>query len=197
MVRSGSTQQYNVARCLAERTGTGQGRGFLSQRPDQPSGIDDDTLTEWVHDGSWNVIKMHEPHESLGDLLGTKAVRVCYIYRDLRDVAASVKRAFRRRTSSLWDELDRAVATYEHLATLRSENPGHFLWQRYEAVQDDLRAGVHETADLLTLRVDDPLVQAVEEVCSVDNAAALCATYRDQIEAGVKGLPDRDPRRAA
>ena len=197
MVRSGSTLQYNVARCLAERTGTGQGRGFLSQGQDQPSEVDEKTLTEWVRDGSWNVIKMRVPHGSLGDLLKSKAVRVCYIYRDLRDVAASVKRALQRRTSSLWDELDRAVASYEHLSTLRADYPEHFLWQRSEAVQADLFGAVRETADLLTVRVDEALVRAVEEVCSVDNAAALCATYRDQIEAGVKGLRDRDPRRAA
>jgi len=51
--------------------------------------------------------------------------------------------------------------------------------------------------DFLDVPVDAAIVESVQCLCSVDNAADLCSDYRHQIEEGVRAVRGRDPGRAA
>ena len=146
MPRSGSTLQYNVVAGLVDAAGAGTAGGGI----EDTGGTAEDLRTVAATD-TMLVYKTHDvlPHVVPWLERGESGVFVCYIFRDLRDVAVSVREKHGPNDAEMFGLLDRAVAAYDTLVPLR-ESP-HVLWQRYEDVIADPRTATLEAADLLGL----------------------------------------------
>ena len=197
MPRSGSTLQYNVVRCLAEAAGRGEGHGFNSIHAGHEAAPGEAALHAWSQDGDLHVVKMHEVVPRLADLLTDGSVRVCYIYRDLRDVAAFAKRALGHRGDDLLRVIADAVSHFQQLSDLRVAHPDAVVWQRHEDVYGDLRGAIREAAGFLGVPGDTETVEGVYDRCSLDAAAAITDSLHDRLTDYVARVRERDPKVAA
>jgi hypothetical protein len=138
-------------------------------------------LSRWSEDGRIHVIKTHWLPSRL--LREHPTVRVCYTYRNLLDVALSLKRLRSKSVSSeenwqaIIHHLDEAVSTYYAL----KQHP-NVVWQRYEEILNDQRAAAQELASSLGLPVSEVLLETVSQEWHVEKtaqkAARMMRTYR-------------------
>lgn len=166
MLRSGSTFQYNLVSSLVEDNAVAVRHGQVDLKADWLSNPD---LAGWARDEKvFHVIKDHIedcPHLGSRELEMVRAgrIKICYIHRDIRDVAASAKEVWRLDTTTLWDRLDRAVTTYD----LLRDTPG-VLRQRYEEVTVDVGRAVREIARFLGLEPTAASVESIVQRCSLE-----------------------------
>jgi hypothetical protein len=159
MNRAGSTLQYNLARSLVEKCGLGQGEGFiLHEQMEEYRPI----LQVWANDSRWHVMKAHDLPPDAAALTTAGRMYVCYIYRDIRGVAASYKRVWQVEGDKLLAELDQAVAAYYEVNNL----PQLLLCQRYEAVLADLPGATRQVASFMGISPADELIEAIALECS-------------------------------
>ena len=196
MPRAGSTLQYNVARCLVEKTGTGEAHAFITADEENPRRIKVGRLHEWAADDAWRVVKTHEALDAAPELLATGRLRVLYVYRDLRDVAVSIKRAFAATGDDLMDQLELGVEWYDRLDALRSEHRECFLWQRYEDVYGDLPAAIHDAAMFLGLDPGSATLEAVHAECRLESAEKITQAARRELARALTALRKESPARA-
>ncbi len=162
MIRAGSTLQYNVVRSLIEKMRVGAGQGFF--HPPNLSNFDEQ-IKRLAQDKRYHVIKMHPIYPKSAEMLEIGSMKICYIYRDIRDVALSVKRKFGYKGKALLKALDRAVSTYYEMKTLQG-----VLWQKYENAIRDLATSVREIADYLDLDPTENVIASVTKDCSLESA---------------------------
>lgn len=162
MNRSGSTLQYNLVRGLVEKSGTGQGEGFLL--PEQ-FGEAAPRLEDWARDSQWHLVKTHQLPPQTMAMVSAGTIRICYIYRDIREVAASYKRLWQTPTDKLYTELDQAITNYYAIHALP---PHACICQRYERVTTDLLAATHELALFLGISPSEKEIFQIAKACSAD-----------------------------
>ncbi len=196
MGRGGSTLQYNLARRLVEKCRAGVAHGYMVDGLPHAQHVPHETVIQWSHDPGLHVVKAHEPHSLLGDLLQTGAARVCYIYRDLRDVALSRRTAFGERGDRLIDTIADHVGWYHELSGLRDQYPDAVVWQRYETVIADLPGAVREIATVLALSPDDDIVYAVDAECGMAASQRTVDQNRKAVQETVDALRAENPRLA-
>jgi len=162
MMRAGSTLQYNIVRSLIEKMQLGVGEGFLeeSQFRNYEAQFD-----QWARNTSCHVIKTHEIYPKSVEMVASGEMKICYIYRDIRDVAVSTKRKFGYEGSDLFKALDHAISTYYEMKTIQG-----VLWQKYENVIKDLSGSVRAIDFYLDLGATDDVILAVDRSCSIDRA---------------------------
>jgi len=170
MIRSGSTLQYNINRSLVELLQVGTGEGYIT--PDRFADLQEQ-LVEWAEDSSVHVIKTHDVPWGIIDMAASDAVRVCYIYRDLRDVAASVKSKWRRQGEALFATLDKAIATYWEVQAIPV-----VLCQKYEDIISDVPVAVRALASFLGLRPTEGIIASVAKECSLESATKTARSIR-------------------
>lgn len=163
MPRSGSTLQYNIARLLLEKTGAGVGKGYF-QRDQFKRNYD--AFAGWGESDRLFLIKTHDAFPYEEEFHGREQIKTLYIYRDLRDVAVSLRKMFKLEGDKLFSALRRAVDTFD----LISAND-HALMQRYEEVFLDLEHATREVADYLGLEVGDDIVGEVASECSIESVS--------------------------
>ena len=196
MPRSGSTLQYNIVRLLLEDGQAGVGEGYVAPDQTRTNYVATDQLAGWASDSTYHLVKTHPVHPALPELLAAEGSKVCYIYRDLRDVAVSRRIAWGDKTAALFEGLDRSVAWYWELSALRDSYPDAVLWQRYERVMGDLRAAVRETALFLGVSADETTVDSIAEACDVETVKPQVDKARGQLQELLQDLRKRDPRLA-
>ena len=162
MIRSGSTLQYNIARSIVEAMQSGKGEGWIS-----PDRLEEkrSEMMGWACDKAIHIVKSHVIPQYFSELGDDGAVRFCYIYRDIRDVAVSAKNKWGYEGDKLLEALDKAVATYYEIQSLR-----FVLTQRYESVINDLSAMARGIVNFLGLNPTDELVNHVAEENSLEKA---------------------------
>lgn len=162
MNRSGSTLQYNLVRGLLEKSGQGRGEGFIlsDQLPNYAA-----QFQVWGEDSAFHLVKSHALPPQAEAMIAANTLYVCYIFRDIRQVAASYKRIWQTEGDKLLAELDGAIANYRAVQAL----PGHVLTQRYEQVTADLPAATLELATFLALSPSPKLLAQVVRDCSAEN----------------------------
>lgn len=165
MFRSGSTLQYNLVRHLVERTGAGMAHGFF----DQDKLVEESaSLTEYAFDDkNLHVIKVHDVPKIVDDKSCQDKVKVIYIFRDLRDVAVSIKQfgGFDDCLSNrLIEILDDAVETFHHIRQI--SNP---LIQRYEILMSDKMGGLESISDFLSVSANRDELESIVLSCSMKN----------------------------
>jgi hypothetical protein len=192
MGRSGSTLQYNWARELVETAGVGVSHGFVAGDPEHSQGVPHEEIIGWAQDSAYHVMKIHTVHPVLPALLEDANGRVCYIYRDLRDVAVSMISTWGWRREKLASALEFEVNNYRELDSLRTRADRLFLWQRYEEVMVDPFGAVRQIAEFLDLSVDDEELSAVVDACSIEVARRIGAVQRHMVRTAIQQRRDAD-----
>lgn len=166
MLRAGSTMQYNVARSLVAASGAGNGEGFFTEAEllAMPAEI-----AEWQRDPLYHIVKTHDACEWL--LNAGEHTRICYIHRDLRDVAASIRRKWPQ--SELMSALDRAVDSYHTIAA-----GSGVLVQKYEDFSRQPVVAATELSRHLQLDLTPAAILKAVEENSVEHAVERAARLR-------------------
>ena len=163
MLRSGSTLQYNIARLLVTKLQVGSAEGFISKK-----GLErfKTKLRDWESATPYHVIKSHiiQP-----EWMETSSMNRCYlyIYRDLRDVAVSIKNKFGHEGDKLILSLDNAIDGYEKISKMSKKN--NVCWQKYEDVVRDIPNAIMEQASFLKLKPDHRIKQEIVQECSINH----------------------------
>jgi len=158
MIRSGSTLQYNMARLLVTGTQRGRGHGFFSRRKLHRL----NRIGRWSTSRSHHVIKMHDLLDS--EDINRYQPRFLYIYRDIRDVAASLKLKYNRTGEDLLRSTDRAMDIYDQIRVMPN-----VLWQQYEKIMSDLASAIDQIATFLEIEISDEIRLSIAQECSLDN----------------------------
>lgn len=177
MNRGGSTLQYNVARRLVEKAAAGKGEGYYVD-PDEENVRRQ--LNEWQKDALWHVIKSHKPPDNIQEMCDSEEVKVFYIYRDIRDVAASLKKMSGQSGEELLKALDRVVDAYDQIALTEAKS---ILKQRYETVMEDLPTMTLDIAEFLGINTTTEMVSDIVASCSIQSSQKASAKTGLRIKA--------------
>ncbi len=170
MIRSGSTLQYNLVRCLVERTGKGQGHGWIGG---ERVGDLQEQIERWGKVDELHVIKVHDTMPNAREMMKNGLMRIVYTYRDIRDVAISAERAFGYSGDILLKHLDKAIGVYHELKQFDG-----VLWQQYEKIIVDIPEAVLTIAGFLGIRVGADTIEAVAADCSLERAKKVATRAR-------------------
>ncbi len=197
MGRGGSTLQYNLVRALITVTDRGTAHGYIVDREGHSQFMSFEQLREWADAPEIHLVKMHAAHVQLEEFLLAGSTRVCYIYRDVRDVALSRRTAFGERGAKLVRGLQRNHDTYYVLRDVRDKFASCFVWQRYEEVTVDLARAAGELANLVGLEMSQSQMDVVVDACSLDTTKGMCDELRAGLEDAVSKMREKSPRLAA
>jgi len=180
MPRSGSLLQYNIARVMLETRQDQQHQvvetHVLWDLPkDKLPRMEDAVMAD-----DWYLAHAHEMRYLSGCFQRFSALRaiqlarqgrllVGHTYRDLRDVAASLKSYYGPQRQDTLGDLRPAVTYHQWLSRFRSES--WVLFQRYEETIQDLPAAAHAIAELLGVK-DEHAVRNAAQECSMDEVLA-------------------------
>jgi len=171
MIRSGSTLQFNIVRNLVEILKVGVSNGYIGDFDvEKVKG----NLIRWSADRQYHTIKMHKIPDDVDLIAGEDNLRICYIYRDIRDVAASAKLKWRLDERDLMDALDKAVTGYSEIIGRKRA-----LIQKYENVVKDVPRAVHEIATFLSLNACKDVIKTIMQECSLENTLRLTETIEN------------------
>ncbi len=142
MIRSGSSVQYKLARALVEAAGVGRDEGCLS-----PDDMDrrSDALAGWAAAPRYHIVQLREPHPAVTRFVNAGQAKICYAYRDIRDVAVLARRSFGCRGDALLERLQGAVDIYYVVHTYDG-----VLSQQYE----ELVGAIDEATDQMVAFLD-------------------------------------------
>jgi hypothetical protein len=173
-MRSGATWQFNLVATLVEQQGAGERNGSLDQ---DIANFPYERVAEWVEDtGTYHVVKAGADANTIATLHDAlyqevPRARICYIYRDFRDVAASTNRdnwLDEGNWDALIEELDITLENDKRIRQLPN-----VLIQRYEDAVGDPASAVQEIADFLQLTPSEQDIKAVVRECSVESMLSI------------------------
>ena len=114
MERAGSTCQYSLTRLLIQTSGIGKIHPYTGAHTDTwplPN------MREWAADEEFHLVKLHKVHKVIPEAIQDGRLRIIYVYRDVRDVAASLRRVRGLRGDRLVERIDTIVGIYRKLVT--------------------------------------------------------------------------------
>ena len=165
MIRSGSTLQYNITVKLVEKVNKGIGEGYFDNREFD---LLDKKVHRWNGDKRYHIIKTHGVYPPLKENWNSSKIKMLYIYRDIRDVAASAKRKWGYEGKRLIDEIGKAIDIYYKLYTLPN-----IMFQRYENVIKNPSLAVMEISDWLNIKVSDDDILLICKETSISKAKEI------------------------
>ena len=134
--------------------GVGERKGYLSY--EQLSERKEE-IALWSCSPSLIAFESHAILPNAAELAAANSMRICYIYRDIRDVAVSMKRTFKIEGDKLWKLLDKSTAAY-----LKLKEIDGVIWQKYEEAIADLPATVKTLALGLDLSPSESLAKSLQ-----------------------------------
>jgi hypothetical protein len=179
MVRSGSTLQYNLVRQLIEESGNGLAHGWLSKERLCHKRT---SLLTWARDNKIHVIKSHVLPNFESNLLDGK-IKYCYIYRDIRDVAVSIKLKWNVENGSLYSRLDNAIKTYYNVVKLKP-----VILQRYEDIIGNMSIAVQQICDFIDISPNKEQINQIVLKNSVDNSLLIAKSSHKSLINALKKL---------
>jgi len=180
MIRSGSTLQYNIIRGLVEAEGIGCGEGWIA--PDVIESYSE-RFEQWGHEEIYHIVKSHFLPRGAKEMVETGTCRICYIYRDIRDVAFSSKTKWGFTGERLVKVLDEAVRTYDEVSLIEP-----ILMQKYEIVMKDIPSATREIADYLGFPANDTLIDSIAEENSLERAVESTAKTSSDFLLRIKAI---------
>lgn len=169
MLRSGSTLQYNIAACAMETTGPLNRVGFLGglDRPDARARLE--TLKA---DDAWSIVKTHDSPLEPG--FYSERVRVLFSFRDVRDIAASIRKKWRHPFEQILSEIDAMIEVERQF----DEIP-NVLVQSYSDLFNDPAGATQQIAGHLgTALGDDDCARIVSQNAADDGLAKASSRSR-------------------
>lgn len=157
MLRSGSTLQYNLAASVLETAGPLERAGFLGDfvQPDSRA-----KLEAMKASNGWTILKTHEaPLER--DFYDERVV-VLFSYRDVRDIAASIK----KKWGYPFEQIVSDIAAMIEIEEAFGHVPNVHV-QSYEKLFDTPQLAVVELAKALGQNLDDYIIHSIADENSV------------------------------
>jgi len=184
MMRSGSTLQYNISATLLETHFGVTRMGFLGKK-DAPEVRD--RLLRTARKDAWAIVKMHEfialPEEHAGHVM------MLFTFRDLRDIAASVRKKWDYPFEQIIDILDAMV-----LLEGKTRRWPNSLIQKYEHMYRDLRGSVAEIAAMLGIEPSPATCEVLAERFSIEQVSQrLNSNWRYRIGSTMRRVLARKP----
>ncbi|MBK8907403.1 MAG: hypothetical protein IPM60_05735 [Rhodospirillales bacterium] len=153
MLRSGSTLQYNIAAMVLETKYNLERVGFLGHliRPKERARL------EWLRQSNrWAIVKTHDP--PLPQDFYTDRVHVLFSYRDVRDIAASIKKKWAYPFEQILSDLDATIAIENSFVDI----PG-VLVQPYDLLFADIASAARQIAHQLGVALADERVFTIAD----------------------------------
>jgi hypothetical protein len=164
MLRSGSAFQYNLVCSLLEKVGLCVRHG----RWEPKEKITKSQLLKWANDSKvYHVVKSARYPEEF-ELAQQGLAKMCYINRDIRDVAIAAKFKWKLIDDDLMVMLDRALSGYELMEKMNAFGMPWCLHQRYEDVFINTDEAVKEIANFLKVSPSEEVIKKVVKECSID-----------------------------
>lgn len=158
MLRSGSTLQYNLAAKIIETVRPLNRVGFLGDfgKPEVRQKLDALKVGK-----GWSILKTHElPLEP--DFYDDN-VRVIFSYRDVRDIAASIKKKWGYPFEQILADIDAMIEIERAFADLPN-----VLVQSYDNLYDDLPSATREIAQFFSVPLTTTNISQISGSLSVD-----------------------------
>jgi len=124
---------------------------------------------------------------------GRDGVRICYIHRDLRDVAVSLRTMQGGDDDNILHLLDAAVLAYGELKRVR--HSPYVLWQRYEDVVADVLGATEEMARFLKVALPAETIDKIAADSAIDGASKVMDKIRGLLDADLKHADPGEVRR--
>lgn len=159
MLRSGSTLQYNIARMVLEARYDLKRVGFMG---DFAKPKTRDRLENLRDQDRWSIIKTHE--SPLPRDFYTDRVRVLFSYRDVRDIAASIRKKWDHSFEEILSEIDAMIQIHAAFADIPS-----ILVQPYDLLYRDIPTAICQIASYIGVDVNDSEVCGITDMLSVDS----------------------------
>jgi hypothetical protein len=159
MLRSGSTLQYNVATMVLEASGRLDRVGFIGgfAKPKVRARL------EAMRDAPRrSIVKTHEP--PLPRDFYNDRVRVLFSYRDVRDVAASIKKKWAFGFDNILADIDAMIAIERQIRELP-----HALVQPYELLRTDIALAARQIALSLDVALAEAEAAVIAEALSLSS----------------------------
>lgn len=163
MIRAGSTLQYNLVRGLIEKSHLGEGVGYFTV--DQLNAMERE-VEEWKNSQKLYIIKSHQLLPGVLELVEQNVARICYSFRDVRQVATSAIYKWGWDFDTLVDSLDDAIKTFDELSLVQRG----VLTQRYENIVSNVENEVRHIVSFLNITVSD---QVIDEVINENSLEAV------------------------
>jgi hypothetical protein len=158
MLRSGSTLQYNIAARVFDGGGQLDRVGFLGGF-DQPEA---QSRLERLRDSTrWSIVKTHETPLPVD--FYDERVWVLFSYRDVRDIAASIRKKWASGFDKILADLDAMIEIERRIRDLP-----RLLTQPYDILYADLPRATREIAAFLSADLDEEDLAAIAKELSLD-----------------------------
>jgi hypothetical protein len=173
MRRSGSTLQYNLIVSMLKHTkvgvggkrGTGGfGGGWVGSKQLMQA------ILDYKDESKPLLLKTHD-HWLVEKVMKFGAVKLCYTYRDLRDVWVSFRRIMKLGDKDAIGMLETELRVF---TWIRKRQCG-VLMHRYEDMVNDLHGTVRELGAWLDLPLTEDIIQRVLEDNTLEKARAVAA----------------------
>lgn len=119
-------------------------------------------------------------------LVNAGQAKICYIYRNIRDVAVSLRLKRGLTFEKIMGELSTAISEYEAAVKI----PG-VLVQKYETIMLDLVEAVEELAAFLHIQVDPGICRQIADECSVQRAESVANDLKYKLAFDLSGKTTR------
>lgn len=159
MLRSGSTLQYNIARMVLEAHYDLKHIGFMGDFA-KPKTLA--RLENLRDQDRWSIIKTHEP--PLPRDFYTDRVRVLFSYRDVRDIAASIRKKWDYPFEKILSDVDAMVQIHAAFTDIPS-----VLVQPYDLLYLNMLTAIHQIASYIGVDVNDGEACGIADMLSVDS----------------------------
>ena len=154
MLRSGSAFQYNLVCALLENLGPCHRHG----RWEPKEKITKSQLLEWANDEKiYHIVKSARYPEEF-ELAKEGLAKMCYINRDLRDIAVASKFKWKIRGDELIVMLDRALSIHTLMEDMNALDMPWCLHQKYEDVFSNTPKAVKQIANFLDFSPSDEII---------------------------------------
>jgi len=172
MFRSGSTLQYNLVRSLAEKMHLGEGKGWFpwEQLPEMET-----QFRKWGEEQRFYIIKSHALLPYSAEWQAAGLLQICYTYRDLRDIAVSIKRQFKKEGKDLYRLLNKSTKNYFELQKIDGA-----ISQKYEDMMSNLPSEIRRLAQGLGQLPSEKLILAIANQWSLDNTRKTISNFCHQ-----------------
>lgn len=139
MLRSGSTLQYNIVTGVFGTVSAVKRAGFLGDFADPAVRTKLDAMKAA---GGVSVVKTHEP--ALDSAFYDSRVRVLFSYRDVRDIAASIRKKWRYPFEKILADIETMLAIQRNF-----ESIPNVFFQSYDKLYNDLPGAIADIAAFL------------------------------------------------